>query len=208
MLKGDSGMKRLIIGFCVIAVMMLPMNALATPVIDFGTGIAGLGGSVVFSSGQATGTGIPVGSVTITGAPANNGTFDTSGLATSSNQDANLSAALSFDTSLNTVTIIGGIPSIGIADGTTLLSGSFSSFTLGAGRFDGSGPDIKSEALLRVLGLPLDTKFEFFGFSLTASSTDNRAISTDFRNTAVPEPMTLLLLGAGLLGIGVLRRKN
>ncbi len=43
------------------------------------------------------------------------------------------------------------------------------------------------------------------GWSIVANSTANYDLST--HNRAVPEPSTLMLLGAGLVGIGIFRRK-
>ena len=188
--------------------------AFGAVVIDFGTGTAGTGGLyTLLAGGQATGSNIPVGSVTITGAVSNNGVFDTSG--TCASTDANGSACLSFDTVANTISIVGGIGGLGIANGTTLLTGSFTSFSAtGDGISNARGPDTKSPLLLAALGVT-GYQFDFFGFSITANTVNvgasSTVISTDIRNTGnpVPEPSAIVLFGTALLGCcSMFRRKR
>jgi hypothetical protein len=182
-------------------------------VIDFGTGSAGQGGTVTQNGSNAIGLNIPVGLLSVTIGNSMT-TYNTSGAA--NGVSASNVAALSFNTAANTITIVGGIPTLGIANGTTLLTGTFSSVSVtNQGgvllSVSGSGPDTKSQALLQALGVPLNTQFQFFGFSISSILNGNtyNAFSTDIANTAVPEPTSMLLLGSVLVSVcTVLRRRT
>jgi PEP-CTERM motif-containing protein len=179
-------------------------------VIDFGTGDAGIGGLFTLTGGgNATGANIPIDAVTISGAPLNDGTFEVTGTGADA-ADANGSGVLNFNTATNTVSIIGGIPLLGIANGTTLLTGSFTSFSVSVnGIQNATGPDQKSAALLTALGVPIGTPFGFFGFSITTNGmSPDSVISTDFRNTSVPEPSSIVLFGSVLFGCCALLRRR
>jgi hypothetical protein len=198
----------------VAALMAFSSSAFGAVVIDFGTGSTGPTGTYTLSAdGQnATGTGIAVGVVTVVGT-AFDGSYDTSGAcANQTGGDSNGSACLSFDTAANTISIVGDVSALGVPN-TTLLSGSFSSFNLlGGNGIFGSGPDTKSPLLLAALGLAADLPFEFFGFSITttvvAPGASGSAISTDIRNTAVPEPSAVVLFVSMLLGCSALLRRR
>lgn len=188
-----------------LAVAMFSTNAAALS-IDFSTGGAGAGGSLdgVFA-GNVTGTDILIGNVVIEGAPnaATNGSFTVDGL-------------LNFDTAANTISIVGSIADLGIGPGTTLMQGSFffweySDCTIFPGTpceaLIAAGPDTKSPLLLELIGVPANTEFAFFGFSLEAAS--GNVISTDILNQSpIPVPAAVWLFGSGLLGlVGIARRR-
>ena len=177
----------------------------AATVIDFGTGLAGPGGTITNNGTHTAGSDILIGALSVSGAPANNGVYVTD-------------AVLDFDTGIasNFITIVVSVPDLNIGAGTVLLTGSFDLSTTSyqaiptAGGvteiFSGGGPDTKACALLCALQVPLGTPFEFFGF--TIESVNGVVVSTDIVNTAVPVPAAVWLFGSGLLGlVGVARRR-
>ena len=171
-------------------------NASAVTVIDFGTGFAGPGGTISFDGTDVVGVDIPIGALSVSGAPQGNGVYT-------------VDALLNFDTAADTITIFGTVDTlVGVA--TELLTGSFDSFSysnVGTNEvFFGSGPDTKACALLCELGLDYNTPFQFFGFSIEAAN--GVVVSTDIVNTAVPVPAAVWLFGSGLLGlVGGARRR-
>ena len=202
-------MVRSIICMTVLAIMLYAVPVHAVPIIDFNTGIDGIGGTITPGT-TITGTGILIGSMTAVGTTAD-GVYDVSGTGVGASGSTAL-LSFSYGPSTNWLTIVGGISSLSIADGTTLLSGSFTSFAFTPGGIYASGVDIKDTGLLLALGIAPGTPFELFGFSIGFDPPPLggpiTVMSTDIVNTAVPEPATLLLLGAGLLGVGVFGRKR
>jgi hypothetical protein len=193
-------------------------SAAALPVLDFdfSTGAAGPGGSIVTSGGNVVGTGILIDMMTFTYefAIPTSQTYDLSGAGAGLSGP---SAILNFSTGGaggNFIEIIGGAPTLGVADGTTLLSGAFTDFSFTAistiGSFSGGGPGLISNDLLTALGLPNDLNFDIFGFTMGITIPGQGgpyiARSTDIVST-VPNPSILVMLGMGLLtATAIIRR--
>jgi hypothetical protein len=203
-----------VVGATALALAAFATPARASVVLDFGDGGAGAGGLFTLTGGgNATGAHIPIDALTVFGTGANDGVYDVVGTCTGTGNGSESGVGcLDFNTSTNTISITGsvtGLPGNVSTASEALLSGSLLGWTADSQGLHGAfGPDGKARDLLLALGLPANTPFAYFGFSLAANGSGSPAISTDIKNTSVPEPGSMLLLGSGLLGLGgAIRRR-
>lgn len=194
--------------------------AYAIPTIDFGM-VAPTGGSLSYNGGASplVGTGIEVDNVTGLQTPLNNNVTLTCA-----------SCVLSFTTGAlvsnpwqwggaGSISLVGGIPGLGIPGGTTLFSGSFTSASIvqtaqGTVVNIADFTDTKDRRLTHYYGMPSGVPYHGginLSLQLPAGTTLGGAFNTanggqllsgDITNT-VPEPASVLLLGSGLAGVGL-----
>jgi hypothetical protein len=206
------------LGAAVAAVVLMAGSAHAATVIDFTTGLAGEGGTITWDGTNLIGSNIPIGAVTIVGAPTGTGVYTVSGTASGSGGSG--FGSLDFNTAANTVSITGCIGGLGVGTDSgscvpvELMDGSFTAWsTNGHGLSSAFGVDTKSAELLAAINWPADLPWEFFGVAITTDTmrpdgTPYAVISTDIKNTAIPEPTTMMLLGTGLLAAFRARRRQ
>lgn len=185
------------IALAALALFAFAVPGHATLVIDFGTGLAGAGGTVTINTvptSSVTGSSIDIGSLTVVGDGAANGVYIVDGLCAGAVPP--LDGCLNFSTATNTLTVTGSVecaadsttpgnPCFGLAPGTVLLAnmplltgtGTLSATatlndpSTGEVTVTLSDTDLKSTALLGLLGLSgLDgTPFQSGGFSIAAT---------------------------------------
>lgn len=206
------------LGAATAAVVLMAGSAQAATVIDFTTGLAGEGGTISWDGTNLIGSNIPIGAVTIVGAPTGNGVYTVSGTASGSGGSG--FGSLDFNTAEDEITITGCIAGLGVGtdsgacDPVALMDGSFTSWSNnGHGLTSAFGVDTKDAELLAAINWPLDLPWEFFGVAITTDTmtpdgTPYAVVSTDIKNTAIPEPTTMMLLGTGLLAAFRARRRQ
>jgi hypothetical protein len=185
--------------------------AIAAPAatISFDTGPAGAGGSISWAGGDAAliGQNIPISVVTgiDTPIPQSPELVGEGFLTFTTGPHIQFDPFLDVHTfsGAGSLTITGSVPTAGILQPVTLLSGSFSGAEIGpfgfANLLIADGEDFKYSPLLTHYGL---SGAGVYSFSLTALSTgspvsgdpfDLTAFSTNVVNTEIPEPSTLTL---------------
>lgn len=213
-----------LLGAAAVAAVLMAVPAQAATVIDFSTGNTGVGGQIYFDGSDVIGSNIPIGNMTVSGAPMGNGDYVVYGSATSS-VPGRMSGDLDFNSGTNAISISGCIPGlVGSLDANgqcneivTLLEGTLTQFdnVFNLNNFVAFvGNDTKNATLLEAIGLDANTPFVLTGAVQTGQSfgqgIDNArpSVSTDVANTAVPEPATMMLLGTGLLAAFRARRRE
>jgi hypothetical protein len=206
---------------------LVPGAASAAVIIDFGTGFGGPGGIIYdLGGGHARGEGIYIDAMGVQGTSSDD-VYNVDGSGACATGVGASCGTFSFDTQAGTFSIVGSVPDLPLAE-VTLVSGTISSFSFTAEAFGAflqlEGPDTKYPGLLDALGVAPGTAFSLFGVSLAAGPLTDcgdgnpqpcyTAFSTDLANhgdggsTAIPEPATLMLMGAGLLGVARARGRR
>ena len=188
----------------------------STIIIDFSTGMAGIGGTLTIGA-DITGFNIPIDTMTVT-IDGVTRVIDVSGGGICPSGEGHACALLSFDKNLNTITIVGSIPAVGLLAPFNLLSGDLSGgvnvlINNGVtGSVSFSGRDTKAPELLTALGIDPATQFKYFGFVTAVNGTGQGSpytvVSADVTNTAIPEPTSIALFATGLVGLARATRRR
>jgi hypothetical protein len=205
-----------VLALSVAALVLMVAPSASAAIIDFSTGFGGPGGTVVIGA-NITGSGIFIDTVSISGAPVNNGVFDVEGAGVCGDVTGGC-GILNFDRNANTISLVGSIPALGILAPINLLTGDLSGGVIvlvnngTAGQLSLSGADTKARELLLAIGLDPLTGFAFFASEISANTTGGgspyTATSTDILNTSVPEPGSLVLIGFGLAAVAAIQRRR
>jgi hypothetical protein len=184
------------------SLMTTGLMAEAMPVIDFGI-VFPTAGSLNFDDGFV-GTGIQI---------------DNVGAIIGDNIIAPVavtSGVLNFNSNTGEITITGAIPAAEIGE-TVLMTGQITSAKLTGDVLVITFKDNKDDDLIDFFQMPRqldnagggEVDFAYHGTLNLQFHPDNLTpLSGDLTNYPVPEPVTLLLVGAGLVGLGLIRRKR
>jgi len=200
--------KHLLLGGILTGLMAAP--AAANVVLDFSTGLAGSGGTIKVVGGNIVGTNILIGALTVVGTASKDGVYAVGG-AGKSGKFGELNFSVPVSGNGGSFSLSGDIAALGINSIIPLIvSGSFTNGSFNGSFFSGGGTDKEDASFLTALGLMPGANFSFFGFSSVVNARTGLVVSSDYKNSPVPEPGSLFLLGTGLIGAtsAVRRRRN